>query len=273
METVAASFTEASEKFSPKLPAFKTIVFGYRFVVDEWRVLVRIGWRDFLASIAFFAASLALDAILFGETGELGFTYAVIPLAGYFVIGFAVRCHRYYMNGEEPEDAASEVRTAILAYGILLVKCIGLLLLPLALAAFIPASLELPEIWLVGLAAPAILLDFYLAARMSIFFPIAAIGGHVPMRDFWFFSKGYAWKLFLILAFAPWPISLALKLIEWLASGQSLLLQVPLYVVAALLSFIGIAVLAIALSRAFYHCRAGQDAQLERLSEEWADDE
>ena len=155
------------------------------------------------------------------------------------------------------EEKAAAVRDAIFAYGILLLRCAAILLIPVMLIVVVALLIGLSETGFILLAIPVILLAAYLAARMSILFPIAAFTGYLPAHCLWLLSKGYAWKLFLILSIAPWPFYVALKLIEWAAREASLWVGAALFVPVALLSFISIAVLTYALWMALLHCAVG----------------
>jgi hypothetical protein len=256
-----------------KLPAFRTMALGYKFVFVNWRTFIRMGWRDFLGAIGLVAASALIDAALFGMDGPRGFIYVLIPLAGWFVLRFAVKCHRYFLLLEERPDtdeARERAGDAMRAYMALFLICAIVLAAPILGIVALTFWLDLPEIFLMPLGVAAVVLDFYLVARMSVLFPMAAVLGYLPPRWTWAISKGFVWKLLIIVLLAPWPFNLVLELIDRIDDGLPQVLQLASFVLSAAIFFAGVAVLTTILSQAQQLCLAYNKATLARLAPEEA---
>lgn len=77
------------------LPAFKIMGQGYKFVFTRLLVFIRLGWLDFVYSAILFVGTGFAQDIL-GPRAQTGaFQVVLLPLMGFFVLRFAVRCHRY----------------------------------------------------------------------------------------------------------------------------------------------------------------------------------
>lgn len=125
----------------------------------------------------------------------------------------------------------------------------------LAFAAFHLVRYGEAAIW--PIATVIFILDSYLAARMSILLPQTALTGQLPPRWTWGLSRGYVWKLLLIIFLAPWPFNTALKLIDMGQDRLADIWQIPVMLLSGVISFIGVAVIATILSNAYWYCLRG----------------
>jgi hypothetical protein len=234
------------------LPAFRTMAQGYKFVFTRLLVVMRLAWKDFLCGF--------LLAILYQIAGGLFFDASTLWFAPYlvgiyFVLRFTVRWHHYVMatKWSDDMDYDGRINRITLVYLSLFAICGFVLTAPLFVVSTLVFAENLPEAWLTPAFAVLIALDFYLIARMSILFPQTAILGTLPPRWTWSLSQGLVWKLILIMSLAPWPFNVAFKLLEEI-DAPSPWVQLAIALLAAIIMFVSMAVIATILTDAYMIC-------------------
>lgn len=125
---------------------------------------------------------------------------------------------------------------------------IGLLAAPILLVAVLMHALDLPQPLLFPVSVGILVVDLYLAARLSHLFAYVAGTGRLPRRAMWRLPPGMAWKLAVALLLAPWPFDIAFAL---LGAHPHVYLQLPVFLLAAVATMAGIAVMASILAEAY----------------------
>jgi hypothetical protein len=125
---------------------------------------------------------------------------------------------------------------------------IAILAAPVLLVAGLTRLLDLPQPLLFPMSVGILVVDLYLAARLSHLFGYVAGTGRLPRRAMWRLPAGMAWKLAVTLLLAPWPFDAAFAV---LGPQPHVYLQVPVFLLAAAAAMAGVAVMAAILAEAY----------------------
>ena len=133
-------------------------------------------------------------------------------------------------------------------YATFLMLGIALLAAPVVLVAALTRLLGLPQPLLFPMSVGILVVDLYLAARLSHLLAYVASTGRLPRRAMWRLPAGMAWKLAAVLLLAPWPFDIAFAV---LGPPAHVYLQVPALLLAALAAMAGVAIMAMILAEAW----------------------
>jgi hypothetical protein len=133
-------------------------------------------------------------------------------------------------------------------YATFLTLGIAFLAAPVLVVAALVRLLDLPQPLLFPMSVGILVVDLYLAARLSHLWAYVAGTGRLPRRAMWRLPAGMAWKLAAVLLLAPWPFDIAFAV---LGPQAHVYLQVPVMLLAALAAMAGVAVMAMILAEAW----------------------
>lgn len=133
-------------------------------------------------------------------------------------------------------------------YATFLTLGIALLAAPVVIVAALTRLLDLPQPLLFPMSVGILVVDLYLAARLSHLWAYVAGTGRLPRRAMWQLPAGMAWKLAVALLLAPWPFDIAFAV---LGPQAHIYLQLPVLLLAALAAMAGVAVMAMILAEAW----------------------
>lgn len=119
---------------------------------------------------------------------------------------------------------------------------------PVLLVAALTRLLDLPQPLLFPMSVGILVVDLYLASRLSHLLAYVAATGRLPRRAMWRLPAGMAWKLAAVLLLAPWPFDIAFAV---LGPQAHVYLQLPVLLLAALAAMAGITVMAMILAEAW----------------------
>lgn len=146
-------------------------------------------------------------------------------------------------NGFFSKNPASSAR-----YATFLTLGIAVLAAPVLLVAALTRLLDLPQPLLFPASVGILVVDLYLAARLSHLFAYVAGTGRLPRRAMWHLPAGMVWKQAVALLLAPWPFDIAFAV---LGNQPHVYLQLPVFLLAAVATMAGIAVMASILAEAW----------------------
>lgn len=133
-------------------------------------------------------------------------------------------------------------------YATLFTLGVAILAAPILLVAALTRLLDLPQPLLFPTSVGILVVDLYLAARLSHLFAYVAGTGRLPRQALWRLPAGMAWKLAAVLLLAPWPFDAAFAV---LGPQPHVYLQLPVFLLAAVAAMAGVAVMASILAEAY----------------------
>jgi hypothetical protein len=231
---------------------------AYQTLLDNFQLAFEFAWLPFLLVLAVevvvrvieinLAAQLAAWMIgggFFGLIMALILT-SLILVVGFLVFGsiFAVRWHRFVLLGETSADLSLPPGWAAFVFtGVKL----GLMALAgyivLILIALLPPHVLTGLLLLIGVIAMG-----FLALRVSLAFPAAAIDQPIEFRTAWDMLEGNYWQLLVCVLACLLPFGVVRAIIGYIGLGSHLVIWIILQAVSLAVAFAGIAVLAALLS-------------------------
>jgi hypothetical protein len=142
-------------------------------------------------------------------------------------------------------------------YAPILAIGVAVLATPIALVAALTAAFDLPQPMLFPWTVSILVVDLCLAARLSGLLSQAAATGRMPGLPMWRLPVSLWIRFAAILLLAPWPFDIAFALI---GDHAPIYLQVPVFFLAAVAAFGGIASMVSVLAEAFHVCVPRHDA-------------
>ncbi len=139
-------------------------------------------------------------------------------------------------------------------YATFLTLGIAILAAPVLVVMALTRLLDLPQPLLFPMSVGILVVDLYLAARLSHLLAYVVGTGRLPRRAMWRLPAGMAWKLAAVLLLAPWPFDIAFAV---LGPQAHVYLQLPVLLLAALAAMAGIAIMAMILAEAWRLTRRG----------------
>jgi hypothetical protein len=217
---------------------------AYRTVFNQVQLVAEMALLPYLIVLGVELVALLMPG------GFVGGTLAVlIHGIAFFVFGsvFMVRWHRFVLLGESVGDAFvppgwTDFLIAEVKVGAVL---LGGWFILVVLAQLLPYLLTVP---LVGVGGVALA---FMALRVSLIFPAAAIGQPVGLRTAWDWVEGNFWRLFACVLAAYFPFAVAEMIVAAVGSLFPSLLWIVFEALRLALTFAGIAVIAALLSQLY----------------------